>query len=399
MKRILYVEGCRDGTVGGSHTCLFSMVVNLDRQRHHAVVVFYDDHGVAARLRSNGIETRIFRKYTPLDIGLKLKNVAPSLKKISWVLLPLQKSLNFVFYFLRPALLYAYYIKKHEIDIVHLNNSINSNHDWIVAAKLARVKIVSHERGINDKVFKTSIYLGNTIDLLICVSKAISYPLIKHGFSEAKIKLIYDGIDFSRIQVRIDPENIKSAYGLNNGDPVIGVVGNVKEWKGQETVIRATGILKKNWPGIKCLIVGGTIEGDSYKAKLDRIIVELQIGENVIFTGFQNNPADFLNVMDVVVHSSIQAEPFGMVNLEAMYMKKPVVATDMGGPREIFNDGEDGFLIEPGNPALLAQKISVLLDNPELRGRIGQRAHEEVMARFNISDTVRRIEECYEEIS
>jgi len=147
------------------------------------------------------------------------------------------------------------------------------------------------------------------------------------------------------------------------------------------------------------LIVGGTIEGDSYKAKLDRIIVELQIGENVIFTGFQNNPADFLNVMDVVVHSSIQAEPFGMVNLEAMYMKKPVVATDMGGPREIFNDGEDGFLIEPGNPALLAQKISVLLDNPELRGRIGQRAHEEVMARFNISDTVRRIEECYEEIS
>ena len=79
--------------------------------------------------------------------------------------------------------------------------------------------------------------------------------------------------------------------------------------------------------------------------------------------------------MDVVVHSSIQPEPFGMVNLEAMFMKKPVVATNMGGPTEIFNDGEDGILIEPGNPVLLAQKISVLLDNPEVRGQNRDKRH------------------------
>lgn len=399
MKKILYVEGCRDGTVGGSHTCLFSMVANLDRQMYSPVVIFYDDHGVAAKLRNIGIETHIFRKVAPLDFRLMLKNAIPSLKRITPVLLPLQKSLNFIFSFIRPALLYACYIKRNGIDIVHLNNSINSNHDWMVAAKLSGVKIISHERGINEKIFRTSRYLGNKIDLLICVSKAISYPLIKHGFTDSKIRVIYDGIDFSRIKIRTGPEKIKEEYGLKNDDPVIGVVGNIKAWKGQETVIRATGILKNVWPGIKCLLVGGTIDGDPYKEKLEQIIVELHIEENVIFTGFQDNPADFLNVMDVVVHSSIQPEPFGMVNLEAMYMKKPVVATNMGGPTEIFNDGEDGILIEPGNPVLLAQKISALLDNPEVRDRIGQKAHEDVIARFNISDTVRRIEEAYEEIS
>ncbi len=399
MKKILYVEGCRDGTVGGCHTCLFSMVANLDRRMYHPVVIFYDDHGVAAKLRAIGIETHIFRKVIPLDFGRALNTAAPSLKWISPALLPLQKSMNLVYSFLRPAIQYARYIKKHAIDIVHLNNSINSNHDWMVAAKLAGVKVVSHERGINDNLSRTPRYLGNIIDLMICVSKAISSPLIRQGFKESKMRLVYDGIDFSRIKIKTEPSDIKAAYGIGNTDPVIGVVGNIKSWKGQETVIRATGILKNTWPGIKCLLVGGTIDGDPYKGKLEHIIAESGIAGNVIFTGFQENPADFLNVMDVVVHSSIEPEPFGMVNLEAMYMKKPVVATDMGGPREIFNDGDDGILIEAGNPALLAGKISALLNDRDLRSGMGQKAYESVMSRFNISDTVRRIERAYEEIT
>ena len=89
---------------------------------------------------------------------------------------------------------------------------------------------------------------------------------------------------------------------------------------------------------------------------------------------------------------------FGMVNLEAMYMKKPVVATNMGGPTEIFDDGEDGILIGPRNPDLLVRKISELLENPELREKMGQKAYEAVIGRFKISDTVRRIEEAYEEV-
>jgi glycosyltransferase involved in cell wall biosynthesis len=137
---------------------------------------------------------------------------------------------------------------------------------------------------------------------------------------------------------------------------------------------------------------------DPYREKLGQIIKELAIEKNIVFCGFQNNPSDFVNVMDVVVHSSITPEPFGMVNLEAMYMKKPVVATNMGGPTEIFNDGEDGVLIEPGNPEILARRISALLDNPELRREIGEKAFEKIMHVFRISDTVDQVEKIYKEI-
>jgi len=398
VKKILYVEGCMEGTVGGSHTCLYSFLANLDRQMYHPIVIFYDDNVVAAKLRSLGIETHIFRKNKPLNLGLLSKNLGPSLKKMSALLIPLQKALNLLFSFLRPALLYAIYLKKQKIDIVHLNNSLNSNHDWMAAAKLTGTKIISHERGINNKLSRTGKYLGNKLDLMICMSKAIKHPLVRQGLKEKKIVVIYDGIDFSSIKIIKDLQNIRTLYSLGNGDPVIGVVGNIKEWKGQETVVRATGLLKRTWPSIKCLFVGGTVDGDPYKEKLDQIIEELKINENIVFTGFQHNPVDFVNAMDVVVHSSIEPEPFGMVNLEAMFMKKPVVSTNIGGPTEIFNDGEDGILIEPGNPALLAQQLSVLLNDPVLRSRMGQKAREAVIRRFNISDTVRNIENAYKEM-
>jgi glycosyltransferase involved in cell wall biosynthesis len=396
MKRILYVEGCRDGTVGGSHTCLYSMVANLDKEKYHPVVVFYDDHIVADKSRRLGIDTNILKRYAPLDVGLLLKRRCPSLYRMASVLLPLQKLLNFFWYFVRPSFLYARLIKKQGADIVHLNNSLNTNHEWMVAAKLAGAKIISHERGINEKLSRTARLLGKSIDLLICVSKVVRDPLLRQGLSESKLTVIYDGIDFSKIEVKGQPGAIKKTYHIGNDDPVIGVVGNIKEWKGQETVVRATAILKKTWPCIKCLLVGGTVDGDPYKDSLEQIIRELRINENIIFTGFQNNPADFMNIMDVMVHSSIEPEPFGMVNLEAMYLKKLVISTSIGGPTEVFEDGVDGILLEPGNPERLAEKVSELLNNPELRQAMGEKAQENVICRFAISNTVRQVEEIYE---
>ncbi len=234
MKKILYVEGCLEGTVGGSHTCLYSLLANLDRQTYSPIVIFYDDNIVAAKTRSLGIETHIFRKNKPLNFGQLSKNVAPSLQKISALLLPLQKAWNFGYFFLRPALLYAIFLKKQKIDIVHLNNSLNSNHDWMAAAKLTGTKIISHERGINNKLSRTAIFLGNKLNLMICMSKAIKYPLVRQGLIEKKIIVIYDGIDFSRIKIQKDFKNIRSLYNLGNGDFVIGVVGNIKNGRGRK---------------------------------------------------------------------------------------------------------------------------------------------------------------------
>lgn len=398
MKNLLYVEGCRDGTVGGSHTCLYSMVANLDRKRFCPIVVFYDDHVVAENLRSLGVVTQIMRNDKPFSIDQLSRTRASGLRKVLRAFLPVQKAVNFCWFFLRPAFVYARYLKSHNIDILHLNNSLNTNHDWMLAAKLSGTKLISHERGISPALSRTARALGATADYVICASRAIGDPLIAQGLDERRLAVIYDGIDPSRIRATAAPERLRSTYRIAQNDPVIGIVGNIKEWKGQETVIRATAILKKTWPGIKCLLVGAVGTQDPHKAHLDRIIEEFDLVENVIFAGFQTNPADFLNIMDVVVHASVLPEPFGMVNLEAMYMKKPVISTNIGGPTEIFEDGKDGILIQPGDPTLLAQKISLLLKNPAMSEAMALNAYESVLRKFTIADSMRKIERIYERL-
>lgn len=399
MKRILYIEGCKDGTVGGSHISLFSMVANIDRKKFYPVVVFYDDHGIAARLRELGVETHILKKYPTLDFRKIINSTSPRLASMVPAFIPFQKAVNLLWYIIIPALIHMRYLTKYNIDIVHLNNSLNNNHEWMLAAKLAGAKIVSHERSINERLPRISRLLGNIIDFHICITKAVSYPLIKQGLAESKIKVVYNGIDMSKMRIKSQPEHIKLLYNISEDVPIIGVLGNIKKWKGQETVVRATATLKKTFPGIKCLLVGDVNGGDTFKKTLEKTIQELKIEQNIIFTGFQQNPADLVNVMDIVIHSSIEPEPFGRVIIEAMFLKKPVIATNMGGPIEILTDGEDGILVEPANPELLAQKILELFGNPELMKKLGERAHETVLRRFDILGTVNHIHNIYNELS
>ena len=398
MKKVLYVEGCRDGTVGGSHTCLYSMVASLDRKKFFPVVVFYDDQIVARRLRELGVETHILRNVKPLNIALLAERLPPGFRGILRAFLPLQKAANFFRLFLWPAVVHARFLRKHDIDILHLNNSLNTNHDWMLAAKLSGTTWISHERGISPNLSRTARSLGGAADCIICMSRVIGDPLLAQGLERTKVVVIYDGIDPSRITVKTPPEELRATYRIGHDDPVIGIVGNIKDWKGQETVVRATAIIKESWPGVRCLLVGGFGVDDPHKAHLDRLIEKLGLRDQVVFTGFQSNPADFLNIMDVVVHASILPEPFGMVNLEAMYMKKAVVSTNVGGPTEIFSEGDDGILIQPGSPTALAEKITLLLGHSEFRLAMGVKAHESVLRKFTIADSVRQIEQIYERL-
>lgn len=395
MKRILYVEGCLDGTVGGSHTCLFSMVSNLNRRNFYPIVIFYYENIISYNLRRKGIETHILKYFKMLNLkylGFGRKNDFSILNKC---ILLCQKCLNF-FIFLKTVISYVFFLYSKSIDIVHLNNSLSTNHDWMIAAKLLRIKCVCHERGINQKLSKTSIFLAKRLDAIICISSYISKNLKKQGIRPSKLRIIYDGVDISRTKIKIDRNTIRKKIGIRNSDKVIGVVGNIKTWKGQKTVVLATAILKNQYLlNLKCILVGGWYKNDKYFYCLKNIIEKYKILDNVIFTGFSSNPIDYMNIMDVVVHSSIEPEPFGMVNLEAMYLKKPVISTNIGGPTEIFNNGKDGILIEPGNPNLLADTIYKVLSNKVMMEKFGINAHSKVIKKFNALEATLQCEQLY----
>ena len=318
---------------------------------------------------------------------------------MSFIFLMIQKIINLIFYFCIPVIRYFFYLKRNNIDIVHLNNSIKKNHEWMLAAFLLGRKCLTHERGINQQFSKTSRFLSRKIDGIICVSNYIRKNLINRKVLCKRILTVYDGINPDRFIVSLDSKTIKEKYGVKNDAPVIGVVGNIKEWKGQKTVVKATGILKEEWPDIKCYLVG-TIPSYSlcYEKELKELCTDMKIENNVVFTGFQENVSDFMSTMDIVIHSSILPEPFGMVNLEAMYLRKPVIAANAGGPTEIFHDGEDGILVEPGSAKRLADEISLLLKDTERRKKIGEKAYAKVITKFNLSYTVHQIENIYEGI-
>src|SRR5205807_3737392 len=132
--------------------------------------------------------------------------------------------------------------------------------------------------------------------------------------------------------------------------------------------------------------------------RLRALIDQLNLGDHVIFTGELVDVRPAYAVCDIFVLPSAQPEPFGGVVIEAMCMGKPVIATAIGGPLDQIVDGETGFLVPPARPDLLADKILMLVKDPELRRRLGQAGMERARAYFGICQMVKKLEAVYSAI-
>jgi glycosyltransferase involved in cell wall biosynthesis len=156
---------------------------------------------------------------------------------------------------------------------------------------------------------------------------------------------------------------------------LIGIVGRLEPWKGQETFLRSAAIVARDRREARFVVVGGAILGweGSYPDDLRALAAELGIADRVHFAGHQDDPYAWLDALDVVVHASI-GEPFGLVVVEAMALGKPLVAAAEGGPLEIVEDGANGVLVAPGRPEPLAAAVERLLDEPGTAARLGAAA-------------------------
>jgi glycosyltransferase involved in cell wall biosynthesis len=164
---------------------------------------------------------------------------------------------------------------------------------------------------------------------------------------------------------------------LPHGVPVIGVVGRLQPWKGQDRLIEAVAQLRERGLAIHLLLVGGDSYGLSpdYAAALPRKIHELGLDEHVTMVGEVPDARPYMARMDVLVNAS-EREPFGIVLIEGMAAGLPVVAVGAGGPAEIVEDGRTGMLARSGSPEDLAAAIEPLLASGELRARLGAAGRE-----------------------
>lgn len=390
VKRVLYVEGNPDGTVGGSFILMRDLILGLDRRDYEPIAVFRFENYVAQQLRDTGVDVLIVPPRVPF--GLKGRWTTPLLG-------PLKKLVNFFGGFVVPVLKYAALLRNRRIDLVNLNNSITRNHPWMVAALLTRTPCITHEMGINRTYSRLSRFLGRRLDAVISLSHAIHDAMKSRGADLPNVVVIHCGIDVARYLQRESPADLRRKHAIPDGAPVIGVVGNLRSWKGQETIVRATAILHRKYPDIRCVLAGGETPSDApYVARLRAIAAESGIESNVLFVGFQQNAIDYMRLMDVVAHTSTSPEPFGIVTLEAMSLAKPLVSTTIGGPAEVVVNGVTGLLVDPGKPELLADALVRLLADPSAAAEMGERGRQRLHADFSLEKNLRRTLEVYERV-
>ncbi|HEX4187247.1 MAG TPA: glycosyltransferase [Solirubrobacteraceae bacterium] len=170
---------------------------------------------------------------------------------------------------------------------------------------------------------------------------------------------------------------------LPRGVPIVGLVGRLQPWKGQDRLLRAQAILRGRGHRMHTVIVGGDSYGLSpeYAASLEPLVLQLGLEGAVTMTGEVPDAGPYIAQMDILVNAS-DVEPFGIVILEGMARGAAIVAVNSGGPSEFVESGVTGMLASTAEPDALADALEPLLLSASLRERIGQAGHARYVERY-----------------
>jgi glycosyltransferase involved in cell wall biosynthesis len=217
-------------------------------------------------------------------------------------------------------------------------------------------------------------------DLIITVSENMKSELKMLGYPEEKINVIYNGIDESKYDYHIDGREIRRRFGIKEDERVIFFVGRLERVKGIEYLVLSIPKVIEKFPNAKFLILG--IGG--MQAYIKTLIEQLKIKENVILVEEfvpESERIKFYAASDICIFPSLY-EPFGIVALEGMAMKKPVIVGKTGGLQEIVIHGKNGLHVKPGNSDEIASAIIELLSDKEKMIKFGEEGRKRVEQEF-----------------
>jgi glycosyltransferase involved in cell wall biosynthesis len=229
-------------------------------------------------------------------------------------------------------------------------------------------------------------------DRVVAVSESMKRLLKEAGVKENKIKVIYNAIDETNARPTASAESIRVCYGIKNVHKVIGVVGRLSPEKGQVIFLKAFKRLVNVYPDIRAFIVG---DGPD-KKMLEEYCEVNGLKDKVIFTGYQEDVANFYQIFDIMVLPSF-TEGLPNAVLEAMLFGVSVIATSVGGVPEIINNS-NGIIVPPDKQDVLADKMIELLKNDELRKSLGQKGKESLYPKFSPSRRAGQIIDLYKEL-
>ncbi len=308
---------------------------------------------------------------------------------------PLRNSIDFL-----SAQKLAEFAAKRKIKIIHAHIAA----DYPVAAMASRLShiplvLTRHLLSPLNRLHRLTIKQATKV---IAVSNGVAESLLSNNFvPPEKVSVICNGIDFD-VFYNAAKDEIKCREMRQKLAPdaefVAAAVGELSESQGLEDFIYAAAIVARKFPAAKFLIVGaGDPKSRNYRTHLVNLAARLNLTNQIIFTGWQNEMPTIYGAIDVFV-SAAREEPFGLVIAEAMASGTAVVATKTVGANEISENKVTGILTPIQNPPTLAAAISELFENTRRREILGTAAQIKVKEKFSLDKMAAATEQIYKEI-
>jgi glycosyltransferase involved in cell wall biosynthesis len=279
-------------------------------------------------------------------------------------------------------------------DIVHCWDSMTAVY-LLPAVKLLKIKMVNGmivdapaRQNTRNKIWLRGKFTFPFSSIIIGNSKA---GLDAYKAPKKKSICIYNGFNFRRIKHIEDSALMRGQLKIDTKF-IIGMVASFSVYKDYATYFSAAKLLLKKRNDITFLAIGNDTDSDSSAALIDE-----RHRKHFRLLGKKTGIESFINIMDICVLSTF-TEGISNSILEYMALGKPVIATDGGGTSEIVEDKKTGYLVKQSDPADLAEKIEMLINNSELRNQMGVAGKKRVEDNFSIDKMVNGFIKTYEKV-
>ena len=351
--RVLYV--IHDARRGGVQSVMLRVIAALDRKRVEPTVMFPFDGPCARELRQQGVRVIAVGRQTPFFWRLKRFSMMPRLLKLA-----------------------------KQADIVHLNSVKLAIPSLAVSLFGGRGRTVFHLHELPGKIGPLLRAAMRRADCAAFCSQTCADHFFDVGAQKRAVLIN---------ALPLPDREVKTQTG---GLPKIVMLGSINHGKGQDLLLDGFALVREQAELHFYGNVGLSARG--YVRRLKEQAARTGVASRVFFHPPTDDVAGLLAETALLVHTS-RRESFGMVLIEAMAAAVPVIANDLGGMREVVADGVTGYLVEPGNPALLASRIDELLADPRLRQEMGDAGRQRVRERFDIAMRIEDYHKLYQQLN
>ena len=382
--RVAFVSHRSDLT--GAPRCLLLILKLLDRDHFEPIVICPGPGTLVKKIMDLGIPVIMINKFPPVH------QLVATLNPLRLLL----KALYRISYMVRLF----FVLKKSNVDVVFLNTLLSSG--ATIAAWLNGLPVITYIHEYYERFLLTSpirrwVVLRNA-QQIVTVSKATQNIAIQYGANPDDTSVVYPSIDETELMPNgsFDIEAIKESWGAKRNDVVFGSVGVLVEGKGFLDLVNAIPKILLEIDNCFFVIAGGLPlpedKSPDYMAKLIDCVTKLGIEKRIKFLGYMEDMSMFYQVIDVLVIPSHE-ESFSLVALEGMYMRKPIIASMVGGLQEIINSGMNGILIHSQSIGELASAAIKLGSEEDLRRSMGTDGKKRMEESFSKTAFISKIHE------